>query len=599
MAKEMVIHGGYRHLQVWRCVPSSDWHCLVTEGAGHCGGIHADWMLPALCHPPKPPVVIEDLVLSSATGESVPVYVPGRENGRAGRHMWVPNDDRCAWEELTDQRQPLPEAPAPESADEITFAGRRSIGPAEQERKAGSPATLVPYGRGSLSAASPSIRCRCSARVILLDSAPLLMSAGGPMNAGFERAAAPLALFTLATLLAGCSDNSSSGSKHVTVWMYPVIADPKANSEYWARIEEDFEKAVPGVLLTVEQQPWENRDQRVDDAFGGGRGPDVVLLTPDQIPRFATDGVISPVDGALKDSVGRFLPASMDAMKQNGKIYGAPIYQTVTTTIYNKKLLIAAGVTTPPATWDEIKAAAPKLKKDGVALLDYSASNEASLNLNFYPLLWQAGGRVFSEDGKKVAFNSSEGVEALTFLSDLYKAGSVPKSSMTNTNLLADQALGKQQAALGYSVVLADADLAAKTWGPGNVLVGDPLEGPAKEVAFGIPGALSVNAKSENRACAEKFLTFMIQPEQIKSLGRASGYFSPRTDVTVPTDSPFAKQYQAALANVFPGEPHPAARRLMGLLAPEVQAALTGKKSPKEALDSAAKAAEELLARQR
>ncbi|MFI9582642.1 ABC transporter substrate-binding protein [Streptomyces sp. NPDC052236] len=419
------------------------------------------------------------------------------------------------------------------------------------------------------------------------------------MTAGRKLAAASLALFTLTALLAGCGDGSSAELKTVTVWMYPVITDPEASSAYWKHIERDFEKATPGVRLTVEQQPWESRDQKIATGLGSGEGPDVVLLTPDQISQWSASGAISPVDGALKDSAGKFLPAALDVMKHDGEIYGAPIYMTVTTTIYNKRLLNAAGVTTPPATWDEIKAAAPKLKKNGVALLDYSADNEATLNLNFYPLLWQAGGSVFSENGRTVAFNSPEGVEALTFLTDLYKAGSVPESSMTNSNFLDGQALGKQQAAMGYSVVLADADWAAESWGAGNVVVGTPLGGPAREVAFGIPGALSVNAQSENRASADKFLAFMTQPEQIKSLGRASGYFSPRADVIVPSDSPFTKQYQAALANVYPGEPHPAARRLMLLLAPEIQAALTGRKSPKEALDSAARTADDLLARER
>ncbi|MEU2107853.1 sugar ABC transporter substrate-binding protein [Streptomyces sp. NPDC019507] len=420
------------------------------------------------------------------------------------------------------------------------------------------------------------------------------------MKTGFKRATVPLALLTLTTLTAaGCGGDSGAESKKVTVWMYPVIMDPKANTAYWDGIEKGFEAREKGVDLRIEQLPWENRDQKLATAFGSGKGPDVVLLGPDQIPQYQANGAIQPVDRAIEEARSAFRPNALEAMSQDGKVYAAPIYHTVTSTLYNKKLLEKAGITEPPATWDAIRAAAPKLKQAGASTLDYSASNEASLNMSFYPLLWQAGGKVFDDGGGKAAFNGPEGVEALTFLVDLYKSGAVPKSAMNNANLFTDQALGKQQVAMGYTNTPADAVLAEKAWGKGNVIVGPALTGPGKQVCFGMPGGLGINARSKNVTGAEKFIAYMVEPAQIESMGRAGGFFSPRTDVTVPNDSTYAKEYQEALEHTYPGEPNPAARQLMALISPEIQAALTGKKSPKAALDAAAAEADELLARQR
>ncbi|AUH42367.1 extracellular solute-binding protein [Streptomyces sp. CMB-StM0423] len=420
------------------------------------------------------------------------------------------------------------------------------------------------------------------------------------MNTMLKRVRIPLALLSLTALAAACGGSdggSGSVSDEVTVWMYPVIGDPEANAEYWEGLEKAYEKEYPDASLTIEQQPWDNRDEKLATAFSGGKGPDVVVLQPDQIPQYLANGALAPVDGAIKDYADKFLPAALDALSDDGKAYGAPIYHTITTTLYNKKLLDRAGIEEPPATWADIEAAAPRLKAEGLATLDYSASNEATLNLNFYPLLWQAGGKIFSEDGESVAFNDDKGVAALTFLTDLYEQGAIPKTAMTNVNVVADQALGKQQAAMGFTNSGIDFGVAEEAWGKENVIVGAPLTGE-KQAAFGVPGALGINAQG-NIAGAEQFITFMTRPEQIESLGKAAGFLSPRTDVTVPSDSPYVEKLQDALSVVVPGESSPIARQLMGILAPEIQAAMTGKKSPQEALDAAAGQADDLLARQR
>jgi multiple sugar transport system substrate-binding protein len=405
----------------------------------------------------------------------------------------------------------------------------------------------------------------------------------------------------LAAALSSCgggdSGESSDAKKSVTLWMYPVIADQAASDAYWQKVEKDFEAANSGVDLKIEAQPWANREEKVAAAFSGKKGPDVLLMIPDQIPQYVKNGSLEPVDDVVEPDKDKFLPAAIPGLSVDGKVYGAPIYHTVTSTMYNKTILTKAGISKPPETWDEIKAAAPKIKAAGFSTLDYSASPEATLNLNFYPLLWQAGGKVFADDGKSVAFNQAPGLEALTFLKTLWDEGAIPKSALSNGNVVTDQPFGKGQVAMAMTSTPADAATVAKTWGAANVEIGMPLTGE-KQVGFGLPGGLVVNAASKNTDAAKKFLSFMIQLPQLEGLSKASGFYPPRTDVTVPAANPTAAKFGDALQYAVPGEPNSAARQVMSQLSVEIQAVLTGKKQPQQALDDAAKQANDLLKRQ-
>lgn len=193
--KEMVIRGGYRYLQVWKCVVSSPRSCPVTEGAGHCGRLHSDWFLPALCHPEKKAVLLEDLVLSSATGESVPVYVPNRGGGRAGRHMWVSADDCRVWQELTGRSSPLPTS-APRERDEwTTFAEQevvRTCSAGEEGRHVGD--TRPPRDPGQPTGG------------LTLARMPIRRATGPLLITPVERAAASAALGCRAWELGPCAE---------------------------------------------------------------------------------------------------------------------------------------------------------------------------------------------------------------------------------------------------------------------------------------------------------------------------------------------------------------------------------------------------------
>jgi multiple sugar transport system substrate-binding protein len=113
-----------------------------------------------------------------------------------------------------------------------------------------------------------------------------------------------------------------------------------------------------------------------------------------------------------------FSQAARDTATPGGKVIGIPAIVDNLAVIYNKKLFDAAGVGYPTNTWtwDQFRAAAKKLtdtSKDvyGTA---YSVSGSEDTTWHLWPLLWQKGGKIL--DGKKAAFNSDAGVQALEFL---------------------------------------------------------------------------------------------------------------------------------------------------------------------------------------
>ncbi|PRB58282.1 extracellular solute-binding protein [Microbacterium sp. MYb45] len=393
----------------------------------------------------------------------------------------------------------------------------------------------------------------------------------------------------------GASDGEVKGE--VTLWMYPVIRDEAASKDFWEQTETDFEKAHPDVDLNIELQTFDKRDEQISAALAANSGPDIVLITPDQAATYLNVGGLQPVDEAIAEDRDVFFPATLQAATFEDELYGVPLFQNVFTTAYNKAVFDDAGIELP-TTWDEIREAAPVLADEGVAVMDYLGTPEQTLNLSFYPFLWQAGGRVFSKDGTKVAFDSDEGVEALQFLVDLQEEGGLPKDAAT-------QAVGIEGSPLAAGTVgirptTSPAELAQMraALGEDAVVVGAPLEGE-EQATYGNPGLLSLTSinKQENRAAAYEVLSFLTSKDFQTELNTAAGNFPTRTDVAIGGDEADRDAYEAALAVANPGEPNPSARQVMAVLAPYIQSALRGDLTPKEALDKAAAEAQDVLDR--
>ncbi|MCR3751157.1 ABC transporter substrate-binding protein [Lentzea californiensis] len=401
-------------------------------------------------------------------------------------------------------------------------------------------------------------------------------------------------LTALVVALAGCG-TADSGRDTVTLWMYPVIEDRTRSEEFWRDVETGFE-ARYGVDLEVELQPWRSREEKLGAALMSRSGPDVVLLQPDMIPQYVAQGALQPVGDVVTGAERAFRPSALAAVTVGDQAYGVPLYQTVTTTVYNRKLFAEAGITELPRTWDEVRAAAPKLAARGVPVLDYSGSTESTLNLTFYPLLWQAGGTVFSADGTKSAFDSPQGIEALRFLVDLENAGGLPDGAATKGSGPANEPVVTGRAAMAHAATAAQARAVIAGVGEQDTVIGAPLRGRV-QATFGMPGAVTLLRAAKNPDAARHLLTYLASPRVTEELCARSGYFQPWTTATSAPADAVSRTFTEALPFANAGDTHPRARKVMSLLAPHLQAALLGRATPEQALAEAAREVDAMLGR--
>ncbi len=264
-----------------------------------------------------------------------------------------------------------------------------------------------------------------------------------PRFIGFTSAALLLlALFSVAAF-SGCSKKRSArtadGKTIVRKWTFPMLPELR-DQEIYDHLVAEFQKEYPDISVQVETLPWVGRTQKMITAIAGNRAPDCVYLNLDLIAQMVDRDALQPIDKYLTpESIADYDPKVIEAITVKDQLWIFPILRTVAANLVNRDLLEASGWNpdTPPTTWAELEDLAARATKDtdGDGRIDQYGLGMVlggdTLNFSLWPLLWQAGGQVFSDDGKRAAFNSPAGLEALTFMVDMFKKGYIPRSYLS------------------------------------------------------------------------------------------------------------------------------------------------------------------------
>ncbi len=132
-AADLSLVGGYRVLASWHCTAAANRPCPAGRAKTGCGKRHLQWDTPAMSdgeatgwstRGDRLTVTVGQTLVGAATGSVAPLFIPGRQDHRAGRYIWVPARDRETW---TGYHGSLPsteeEAPDVEGDDELHYSG--------------------------------------------------------------------------------------------------------------------------------------------------------------------------------------------------------------------------------------------------------------------------------------------------------------------------------------------------------------------------------------------------------------------------------------------------------------------------------------------
>jgi multiple sugar transport system substrate-binding protein len=181
---------------------------------------------------------------------------------------------------------------------------------------------------------------------------------------------------------------------------------------------EEFEKTNPDIDIQIEVVNWDSLEQKLVTDVAGGTAPDISIIGTRWLAGYVQEGIAEPLDDYMSDEFkAKFIDTFMSPSVFDGTTYGLPVAASARAMYYNKALFEQAGIAEPPATWDELKAAAAKITAlEGDVYGFGIQGKEIETDAYWYYAFWTHGGELLQDGRSGIA--SEAGVQA----ANLYKS---------------------------------------------------------------------------------------------------------------------------------------------------------------------------------
>jgi multiple sugar transport system substrate-binding protein len=334
---------------------------------------------------------------------------------------------------------------------------------------------------------------------------------------------------TGAVLLAGAFFAAPVQAAKVTITYWTHVNGP--TNDFEKKLITEFESKNPNIKVNYLPVEWGQLPTKLKTSIAAGGGPDLFNFFGSYASELISKKYVSPVDfkafGLKKgkaDLLKNFLPAVVNGFSAGDTVYGIPHEVSNHVFWINTDQFKAAGLDPNkdyPKTYEDVIAVGKKLQaissggpQEAITLPQYNAIREA---LTLQMMARQAGGSLFSKDGKMAQLDSAPVIKALQAWGDLVNVHKLNKPSLgPSASNYPEDLFGAGTAAMsntgGPWVVKVLKDNNPKT---NYKVIQQPTFSDGKQVGGTLYGfGLFVPRTSKHKAEAWKFASFLLSKGQ-------------------------------------------------------------------------------------
>jgi multiple sugar transport system substrate-binding protein len=372
----------------------------------------------------------------------------------------------------------------------------------------------------------------------------------------------------------------------ITVWCQDDERQPGLN------LAKEANEKLPGIKVVYRQIHFDDVASEAMRAYSAGQAPDIIAIDNPEHALFASHGVFMDLTDTIANSSvihkDAYFPGPLASVTWNGKLYGVPKATNTIALYYNVDMFKAKGLDPdkPPQTWDELVATARTLNdpEKNVYGIAFSAKASDEGTFQFLPWAQMTGGSY-----KKI--NTDGAVRALTIWKTFIDDKLASPDTLTRGQWDSTGTFNSGNAAMVISGPWELNRMVKEAKFDWRVaLLPVPEVGAPRSSGMGdFNWAIFKSTKHPQEAI--KVLEYFVaqDPRMFPEWGQIAA----RSDVTVP---PTGEAKKDAAIKVFleqlkyaqPRGPHPEWMKISKAIQEAIQSALTGKATPKVALDKAA-----------